>query len=227
MQIQLRWTDPSTGNALQPQLETPVALGREFALMPGVLNGERVSRIVITDAGVEPYHALLVEQNGELIVTAQAGEIRVNGVNLPSSTLFEGDRLQIGSVTLQVSLAGVPAGAADAGALAQANLQPGLTAVGCNRRVGFLFQRRCGRTDPTGCPYCNGGQLEQDPYFYDRSLYPHYGDYSHDHWGGGYYANRDAYVYDPETYSVDFTEADSAPFESVADQDYEQNMGAS
>ncbi|HEY9660009.1 MAG TPA: FHA domain-containing protein, partial [Allocoleopsis sp.] len=106
MQIQLSWTDPETGTLRQPLLDTPVALGRDFTAMPGVLDGQRVSRVVLADDRVEPFQALIVEQDGELLISNQASRnpLQINDVVLPSSTLLDGDRIQIGAVQVQVIL---------------------------------------------------------------------------------------------------------------------------
>ncbi len=87
--------------------------------------------------------------------------------------------------------------------------------------VGFLFKRRCGRTDTTGCPHCNPTYEE------DYAYYSGYGEYRSGYWGDRYYYNRDRYDYDPETGNIDFTEADTASLEDENDTDFETNMGAS
>jgi len=88
----------------------------------------------------------------------------------------------------------------------------------CQKIVGFLFPRTCGRTDRTNCPYCRGQAGGPDnyylannhPYRTDRALYPNYGTYTE---SGGWV-------------EIDFTEADGAAL--IPDpRDYEQDMGAS
>lgn len=105
--------------------------------------------------------------------------------------------------------------------------------------VGFLFQRRCGRTDAVGCAYCNGGQSDRDPYLSDRSYYPDYGRY--DNWSRTYSSQSDSSSenteYNTESSDassentgineVDFTDADAATFEDESDRDFEQDFGAS
>ena len=99
----------------------------------------------------------------------------------------------------------------------------------CTRMVGFLFKRRCNRTNPMGCRYCDGGRRgdDDDPYFHERSFYPGYGSYRRGCWGSRYYNNRDRYYYDPDRRDVDFTEADADTLTNETDTDYEQDMGAS
>jgi hypothetical protein len=206
---------------LSPRLETPIALGSDFAALPNLTaDGERISRIVLAEATIDPYHALITAQNGELLIADRNSQLgtQINGVRLPSSTLFEGDRLQIGSFQIQVlSAISRPANVT--------NSQTG----GCDRQVGFLIKRRCGRTDATNCPDCNGEMTAvpySDPYFYDRNLYHDFGAYSGG-WGNDYYSDRDCYSYNPDTGSIDFTEADSTSLEQETEVDYEQDMGAS
>lgn len=243
MQIQLSWIDPVMQSLRQPVLETPVALGREFALMPGVIDGQRVSRIVLGDDRVEPYHALLTEQQGELLITDQGSRLgtKVNGVVLPGSTVLDGDQIQIGPFQIQIKLLNGISGAQQTARFPETPAANSTPAFGtsvpsrtpvsgserCDRMVGFLFKRRCDRTNRTNCPYCRGGELNTDPYFYDYSYYPGFGRYTHGHWGSSYYHHRDSYFYNPETGCVDFTEADNAAFAQEGDVDYEQDFGAS
>lgn len=100
-------------------------------------------------------------------------------------------------------------------------LEKHLTYGECERMVGFLFKRRCGRTDKTGCPHCN------ESYSEDYAYYGEYGNYRSGNWGDNYYEDRDRYSYDPETGNVDFTEADSVSLDRESDADFERNMGAS
>lgn len=99
----------------------------------------------------------------------------------------------------------------------------------CDRKVGFLFKRRCGRTTTEGCQYCQNGRQPAgyDPYTDDYGLFPGYGYYGRNHWGYHYYADRDRYYYDPASRRVDFTEADGQSFEEEADQGYEMDLEAS
>ncbi len=212
MQIQLIWTNAATGDRLQPLLETPVALGSDFDQMPTELDGRRVARIVLADNQISPYHALIQERNGELLVVDQNSNIgtEINGMRLPSSTLIDGDRLRLGACEIQVRITTSVGSSGDGG---------------CDRMVGFLFKRRCGRTNTTDCSYCRGGRVTQDPSWDEYSYYGGYGRY--DDWGSYYYSRRDYYYYNRETGNVDFTEADSEAFENEMDTDFEQDLGAS
>ncbi len=99
----------------------------------------------------------------------------------------------------------------------------------CDRKVGFLFKRRCGRTTTEGCPDCRNGQLapDHDLYADDYAYYPSYGNYRRGYWGSEYYYNRDRYYYDPNTRNVDFNESDAASFAQEGDNDYEMDLDAS
>lgn len=96
----------------------------------------------------------------------------------------------------------------------------------CKAQIGFLFKRTCGRMDRTGCQFCKGRPLsgrtdtwtrDTDPYYYDRSMYQGYGNYSSGHWGYGYYNDWDRH---------DFTDADSCSLMAEHDTDFKQDMGS-
>ena len=69
MQIKLIWDDPASGDRRQPTLETPIAIGSQFDQMPASIQDKRVSRMVIADPQISPYHATVEEVNEELIVS--------------------------------------------------------------------------------------------------------------------------------------------------------------
>lgn len=196
MQIQLSWLDPNTQERREPLLETPVAIGRAFQEMPQQINGQRVSRVTIADDLIADYHALIDWENQELIITDQntSTGVKINGAQVTHGSLQDGDRIEIGACEIVVNFT--------------------TTAWECDRMVGFLFKRRCGRTDRTGCPDCD--QTYEDDYAY----YPRYGSYRSG-WGSDYY--HDEY----RTSNVDFTDADSVSLEDERDADFERDMGAS
>ncbi|MDZ7958947.1 MAG: FHA domain-containing protein [Aulosira sp. DedQUE10] len=202
MQIQLSWIDPNSEERREPLLETPVVIGRTFQEMPQQIDEQRVSRITIEDDLIADYHALIDWQNQELIISDQntSSGIKINGVQVTNGILADGDRITIGACEIVV------------------NFTP--TAWECDRMVGFLFKRRCGRTDRTDCPYC------EQSYEDDYAFYSEYGNYRSG-WGRDYYDDRDHYSYDPETGNVDFTEADAVSLEAERDADFESDMGAS
>lgn len=213
MRIQLFYIDPITSTQRQPVLETPIALGSDFNAMPAILNDRRVSRIALNHIQIAAYHTLLDDlEDGQLRVFDQGTGLQVNGIAQSVALIQAGDRLQIGPCEVQVSLPET----AEPTAPVATNASPDLP--GCNRSIGFLFPRRCGRTDPTGCPHCEGGRVA-DPYaaYPERSLYQGYGYYGGNAWSGGYLESGG---------TIDFTEADAASFDN-SDLDFEQDMGAS
>lgn len=262
MQIRLTWSDPITGERRQRVLNTPIAIGRDSAALPQTHEGQSVSPLVIEDEALDRFHALIEDRNGTPLITVHApGQtVSINDLPLPTSTLFDGDLIQLGAIAVQLSLPAPgtsfpvsppsssplsppspsPSAAADLPEIAAARSFSGsgddnwqddqaIGPEGCDRQVGFLFKRRCGRTTRAGCPFCKGGRVQDnDPYFYeDYDYYPGYGSYHRGGWGYPYYSNRDLYYYDRERGMMDFTEADAAAFESEGDQDYEMDMGAS
>ncbi|AUS99119.1 peptide-binding protein [Nostoc sp. CENA543] len=204
MQIKLSWLDPNTGDRREPLLQIPVAIGKEFTAMPQQIDDQRVSRIVIKDDLIADYHALIIWQNQELVIIDQNTNsgIKINSVQITTGSINDSDRIQIGNCEIVINL----------------TTKDGWE---CDRMVGFLFKRRCGRTDTTNCPHCH--QFYEEDYAY----YPDYGDYRSSSWSRDYYYNRDRYDYDPETGNVDFTESDGISFETERDSDFETNMGAS
>jgi FHA domain len=210
VQIQLSWIDPATGKSQQPMLQVPIALGREFALMPSILEGKRVSRVVLDDDLVSGYHALIDFQDSLIIIDQNSTNgTKINGHQLPNSELRNSDRLQIGNYEISINLT------------ATSSVE---NSGKCDRMVGFLFKRRCDRTSSLGCTYCENNA----PYFYQEySYYPDYGNYNRGNWGYEYYHDRDCYSYNRDTGNVDFTEADNASLEMEGDEDFELDMGAS
>ncbi|WP_414574911.1 FHA domain-containing protein [Anabaena sp. CCY 9402-a] len=204
MQIKLTWVDPNTGDRREPLLQIPVAIGKEFAAMPQEVDEQRVSRATIQDDLVAGYHALINWQNQELVIIDQntSNGMQINGLPLTTGSLTDGDRIQIGNCEIMINFIAT-------------------TGAECDRMIGFLFKRRCGRTDTIDCAYCNQSYEE------DYAYYSNYGNYRSSSWGNDYYSNRDRYSYDPETGNVDFTEADAMSLESERDSDFESNMGAS
>jgi len=89
----------------------------------------------------------------------------------------------------------------------------------CQKRIGFLFPRVCGRTDPAGCTDCRNGEID-DPYASRRDR----GDYSDDYDSGLIFAGIGIHKH-PHP-STDFTEADG---ENLVDNDseFENDFSAS
>jgi hypothetical protein len=215
MQLHLTWQDPKTKQPQQATLQLPVALGSNADEMPQTIGGKSVSHLSLDGENINGYHATIEESNGELLIRGcqTNSSIQINDTWLPSSTIVNGDRFQIGNYQFQVKL--------------------GSAMPGCNRQVGFLFKRRCGRIDPTGCWYCqpnqNNGKSYEEIYHQDYAYYPGFGRY--DSWGWQAYANRHLYVYDSEKEAVDFTEGDAEALSEEAgeesDEAFEEEVEAS
>ncbi|AKG19934.1 FHA domain-containing protein [Calothrix sp. 336/3] len=105
-QIFLSWHDPTTGEKRQPTLKIPVAFGREFAAMPGMIADRVVTRIVLADDQVSRYHALIEwEQNQHVVIDNNSTNgIFINGQRQTRCILENGDRLQIGPYNMTVTL---------------------------------------------------------------------------------------------------------------------------
>ncbi len=229
MRLQITWTDLDTQQVRSPILEPPIAFGREFGEMPSTFKGQPVQRMVLKSEQVLPFHALLIEKAGQLMILGRQGGagVRVNGTASETQPVNSGDLITIGPFEVEVTA--LPAEESLPSSCSTAS-SAGFGADGrCDREVGFLFKHRCGRTTSEGCPDCRNGQIEpgQDLYQADYAYYPNYGNYGHGYWGHSYYHNRHHYYYDPHSRQVDFNESDAASFEQVDDQDYETDLDAS
>jgi pSer/pThr/pTyr-binding forkhead associated (FHA) protein len=222
LRLQLSYQDPITDSPRQPTVNTPIAFGSEFTAMPGVIEDQRVSRIILGHPSIQAFHALLDEQEGQLWVTDQqtVEGVLINGSRQDRSVVRDGDRLQIGSCEILVHLllpslpTATPTPETTISSTPPTVRSPPLSSDGvCHRLVGFLFPRRCGRTNRVNCPHCDGGRVSQDPYFLypERSFYVDFGNY------------RETPA------AIDFTDADAAVFENtdIDFVDFEQDMGAS
>jgi pSer/pThr/pTyr-binding forkhead associated (FHA) protein len=110
MQISLTWEEPATGERRTPALNTPIAIGREFSQLPIEIEGKRVSRIQLDDGQISRFHALIQEDNGQLIISDQnsSNGIQVNDEPRLRHPLLPGDRIQLGSYTLILMQVGPP-----------------------------------------------------------------------------------------------------------------------
>jgi hypothetical protein len=206
VQVQLTYINQTTGESQQTSLTTPIALGTDPSRLPNTIEGQPAQTLVLRDTQMLDYHASITERGGQLSAIAQPnGFIEVNGRSVANAVLGNGDRFTIGGWQITV--------------------QVGLGEMGCDRQVGFLFKRRCGRTDARDCPDCS--DTGRDPYYDDYAFYRGYGSYNDGYWGHRYYDDRDRYGYNSDTGNVDFTDADSVSFMNESDTDYEQDMGAS
>ncbi len=106
MRLQLRWTDPNTQQVRSPTLETPIAFGREFGEMPSAFKGKAIRRMVLASDAVIPFHAILAEHKGRLVISdRQEGTgTLVNGKAGSIQPVNDGDRLTIGPFEITVTL---------------------------------------------------------------------------------------------------------------------------
>ncbi|WRH66693.1 MAG: FHA domain-containing protein [Planktothrix sp. GU0601_MAG3] len=73
--------------------------------MPSTVNGEKVSRIVLTGERVSRFHGLITREQGKLMVTDTGSRngILVNGIVQSRCCIQEGDTLQIGQYNITIS----------------------------------------------------------------------------------------------------------------------------
>ena len=104
MQVKLSWVDIHTGEMRQPVLNPPIAFGQALNSMPKDLKGRRISRMVLADDQVAPFHAIWYVRNGQLHINDRGSSsgTKVNDVALRNQPLYQGDRIQIGSYTIRV-----------------------------------------------------------------------------------------------------------------------------
>ncbi|MGB3208903.1 MAG: FHA domain-containing protein [Crinalium sp.] len=110
MEITLSWEEPTTGEMRSPNLNIPVALGREFAYMPSEFGNRRAARVVLNSLEVSRFHTLIDLEQGAVVVIDQnsSNGTFVNGQRQMRSSLSSGDTLQIGAYQITVTFAALP-----------------------------------------------------------------------------------------------------------------------
>ena len=100
------WEDPATGERKEPLLTVPIALGREFVLLPETLDGQRVCRIVLNSLEVSRYHASIEIQQDRIIIVDRGSSngIIINGEKQLQSQLVPGDTIQIGNYQIAIAI---------------------------------------------------------------------------------------------------------------------------
>lgn len=191
-------------------VNTPVAIGSDMSHLPSEIEGKKVASIVVFDASISPYHALVDERQGRIVVIDVAGD-RPIGVSK--------NRFTIGEVKFTFEILPESVTGGDSFNTNDEDDDK------CQKMVGFLFKRRCDRTSPIGCPHCNDVGENLNDYESDYVYYENYGNY--DTWGYTYYRDRHYYHYDCDNRRVEFTEADNVAFESEGDYDFERDYSAS
>jgi pSer/pThr/pTyr-binding forkhead associated (FHA) protein len=106
MQIRLTWEDPVTGERKEPLLTVPIAFGREFAQLPAELEGQRVCRILLNSLEVSRCHALIIEEQGQILIIDRnsANGVLVNGEKQTRAPIAPGDTIGIGNYQISIAL---------------------------------------------------------------------------------------------------------------------------
>ncbi len=70
-------------------------MGREFAQLPAEWSGQRVCRILLNSLEVSRYHALIVEEQGQIVIIDQnsANGVLVNGEKQTRAPIAPGDTI--------------------------------------------------------------------------------------------------------------------------------------
>ena len=85
--VQLSWLEINTNQQQSLQLRLPIAIGKDQNTLPNDLDGNQVSPLVLSDRSVSRYHALLVFEQGNVVVIDQNS---TNGVLLNGALLEKG-----------------------------------------------------------------------------------------------------------------------------------------
>jgi pSer/pThr/pTyr-binding forkhead associated (FHA) protein len=126
VQIRLMWEDPATGERKEPLLTVPIALGREFARLPDLLDSQRVCRIVLNSLEVSRYHASIEIQQDRLVIIDRGSSngIIVNGEKQSQSQIEPGDTIQIGNYQIAIALPDNPQPVATPASQSQIRFNP-------------------------------------------------------------------------------------------------------
>ncbi len=100
------WEDPATGERKEPLLNVPIALGREFARLPDLIDGQRVCRIVLNSLEVSRYHASIEIQQDRLTIVDRGSSngVIVNGEKQSQVQIEPGDVIQLGNYQIAIAL---------------------------------------------------------------------------------------------------------------------------
>jgi pSer/pThr/pTyr-binding forkhead associated (FHA) protein len=215
MKIKLIWTDIQTGQVRETIQQTPIALGRGFSQMPSVIEGKSVVRIVFVDPAVSIFHALLDEENGELIIIDQKSTngTFVNGLQQDKCQVLEQDTIQIGRYQIQVEILDAPLTKAQTSNSSSQSLRSSEN-HGNNEIKELHFSQANSLSEYSNQffnSYSNLDNPNTEPGF---SQSDYFSEYSRD----------ESFDYQQ---NIDFTEADSQSLAVEADTNFEQDMGAS
>ncbi|MFM6689370.1 MAG: FHA domain-containing protein [Dolichospermum sp.] len=109
MQIKLISENKLTQEQEEQVFNLPVAIGRKESQLPAVINGERVSPVVLdpNNKQISQFHAQITLENNQLYIEDKSTNgTRINGQKLLKErrTLNSGDILGIGDYTITVIL---------------------------------------------------------------------------------------------------------------------------
>lgn len=206
MKLKLTYLDTATQKSKELVVKTPVAIGCDFGVLPAEIDRQAVSHVLVSDASINSYHALIAERQGRIVVTDVYNNCPVG---------ISKNRFTIGEVKFDFEIVDE---------VSESELLSN-SANKCQKMVGFLFKRPCDRISSIDCPHCNSDGNDLDDYESDYVYYENYGNY-HD-WGYTYYRDRHYYHYDCDNRRVEFTEADNVAFEEEGDRDFERDYSAS
>ena len=108
--VQLSWLEIATNQPQRLRLSLPIAIGKEATSLPERLDGNQVEQVILSDRSVSRYHALLIFEQGNVVVIDQnsTNGMLVNGVLIDRSrelrkVLSSGDRLTIGRYEIAIA----------------------------------------------------------------------------------------------------------------------------
>lgn len=108
--VQLSWLEIATNQPQRLRLSLPIAIGKEATSLPERLDGNQVEQVIFSDRSVSRYHALLIFEQGNVVVIDQnsTNGMLVNGVLIDRSrelrkVLSSGDRLTIGRYEIAIA----------------------------------------------------------------------------------------------------------------------------
>ncbi|PZD71867.1 hypothetical protein C1752_04338 [Acaryochloris thomasi RCC1774] len=106
LHVQLAWQDPQTGEHQSVSAAQSIAFGRDWNQLPEQHQGQNVTRILLTGSKVSRFHALIevVQDQAQILDQNSSNGVQVNTVPQSVCLLKTGDRIQIGSYQITVTL---------------------------------------------------------------------------------------------------------------------------
>jgi pSer/pThr/pTyr-binding forkhead associated (FHA) protein len=66
--VQLSWLEIITNQPQSLHLNLPIAIGKDVNSLPENLDGNQVAQVILGDRSVSRYHALLIFEQGNVVV---------------------------------------------------------------------------------------------------------------------------------------------------------------